>query len=115
MNASDDRTVDSLRDIIARSTSNNTLDEHFVKENNSHSSHTSSKPNCIILDEIDGMDGRQPIDALIAIAKTPLNANKKNPKRNSKNGNIVLTRPIICICNDQFSPILRDLRKYAQV
>jgi chromosome transmission fidelity protein 18 len=111
--------VESLRDIIARSTSNNTLDEHFIVDENTEEEGGnvmgSNKPNCIILDEIDGMDGRQPIDALIAIAKTGLDSNKKTKKNGGKKGNIILTRPIICICNDQFSPILRDLRKYAQV
>lgn len=125
VNASDDRSVDSLRDIIARSVSNNTLDQHFTidtkasAEEGGGSVMGSSKPNCIILDEIDGMDGRQPIDALIAIAKASLDSNKKSNKKGSGSsapkGNIILTRPIICICNDQFSPILRDLRKYAQV
>jgi chromosome transmission fidelity protein 18 len=121
VNASDDRSVASLRDIIARSMSNNTLDEHFIVEDNSARGKGnvmgSSKPNCIILDEIDGMDGREPIDALIAIAKAGLDSNKKHKGGGgaSKKENIVLTRPVICICNDQFSPILRDLRKYAQV
>lgn len=134
VNASDDRSVDSLKDIIARATSNSTLDEHFTVSDAAESTGKgnegggrgganvmgTSKPNCIILDEIDGMDGRQPIDALITIAKAGLDSNKSKKNKSgggggNKKGNIVLTRPIICICNDQFSPILRDLRKYAQV
>ena len=31
-----------------------------------------SRPNCIILDEIDGIDGRASIEALLAIVKAPL-------------------------------------------
>ena len=114
VNASDDRSVESLRDIISRSNSNNTLDEHFLLSDSADGDgdFKTRKPNCIILDEIDGMDGRQPIDALVAIARTALDSGNNKTK---KKDHIVQTRPIICICNDQFSPMLRELRKQAKV
>lgn len=105
MNASDDRTVDALRDIISRSMANTTL--------NSFSPDRESRPNCLILDEIDGMDGRAPIDTLVTIIKTPLQSHDAMKK--SGKGRIVLTRPLICICNDQYSPILKDLRTVAKI
>ena len=55
-----------------------------------------SRPNCIILDEIDGIDGRASIEALLAIVKAPL------PRRGAGGHQaLALTRPLICICNDQ--------------
>lgn len=104
MNASDDRSVDALRETIGRAVTASTLDKD-------------KRPNCVILDEIDGIDGRAPIDALIDIIKAPLKAEKKGNKSGnaSKSGWLALTRPMICICNDLFSPQLRELRKHAQV
>ena len=106
MNASDDRSVDALRDIVGRAVTTNTLDKD-------------KRPNCIIMDEIDGIDGRAPIDALVNIIKTPLSVDKKGKRSNSDTtggkGSLALTRPLICICNDLFSPQLRELRKLAQV
>lgn len=105
MNASDDRSAEALRETIARAVTASTLDKD-------------KRPNCIILDEIDGIDGRGPIEALIDIIKAPLKVEKKTGKSSSdslKNSVVPLTRPLICICNDLFSPQLRELRKHAQV
>jgi DNA polymerase III delta prime subunit len=105
MNASDDRSIDALKDIISRSMANNTLTSFTESGEN--------RPNCVILDEIDGMDGRGPIDALVSIIKTPLHLSDQ--KKKSLKGRIALTRPLICICNDQYSPILKELRAVAKV
>lgn len=103
MNASDDRSVEALRETIGRAVTSSTLDKD-------------KRPNCLILDEIDGIDGRAPIDALIEIIKAPLRQEKKGSKsEGSKVNSFPLTRPLICICNDLFSPQLRELRKYSQV
>mmetsp|Transcript_11217 Transcript_11217/g.17072 ORF Transcript_11217/g.17072 Transcript_11217/m.17072 type:complete len:574 (+) Transcript_11217:2-1723(+) len=61
------------------------------------------------------MDGRAPIDALVNIIKTPLYQSTGTGKKKSGKGRIVLTRPVICICNDQFAPMLRELRAIAKV
>lgn len=70
-----------------------------------------SRPNCIILDEIDGAmngaDGRSAISAIVKMVNTPLNSSNKSEHP--------LIRPIICICNDLFAPVLRPLRKLATV
>jgi chromosome transmission fidelity protein 18 len=107
MNASDDRSIDALKDMISRSMANNTL--------NSFTESGESRPNCLILDEIDGMDGRGPIDALVSIIKTPLQFHDSTSKKKVSKGRIALTRPLICICNDQYSPILKELRGVAKV
>jgi chromosome transmission fidelity protein 18 len=106
VNASDDRSADVLKDLLTRAMHGNTI-------------HGTNKPNCIILDEIDGIDGRASIDALVSIINNPLRSitklnDKKSGKKKSNKG-IPLTRPLICICNDQYSPALRELRKLAQI
>jgi len=97
VNASDDRSPAIIRDRLARAMTGNTIDGD-------------KKPNCIVLDEIDGIDGRATMDALLAIIKAPLRAPKK-----ARSGHIPLTRPLICICNNQFAPALRELRRNATV
>ena len=128
INASDDRSKDVLVESITKAMQS-TLDwEHISKENKSKSfttttpskeklkEKTSGKPNCIILDEIDGIDSRTTIDAIINIVKTPLYIKDKSKgKKGKTNKATVLTRPMICICNDQFAPTLRELKKMALV
>ena len=93
-----------------------------------------NRPNCIIIDEIDGAsaggESRSAISALIKLAKAmPSNIKGKEGKPNEdnvdgmvqatkkrgKNGDKPLTRPIICICNDLYAPVLRPLREVAKV
>ncbi|XP_056618848.1 chromosome transmission fidelity protein 18 homolog [Triplophysa dalaica] len=74
------------------------------------------KPNCLIIDEIDGAPAAA-INILLATInkkdsregeETGVNALKKKKKKQS-----VLLRPIICICNDLYVPALRPLRQQA--
>jgi DNA polymerase III delta prime subunit len=139
INASDDRTVDVLKTHVTNAMNGSTIS--MIGE-------IKNQPNCLILDEIDGIDSRSSIDALIGFIKQPLkkkksngsssrfggirdgdnvdgdennnnnNKNKSNSNSNSNSnssGKVALTRPMICICNDQFSPVLRELRKYCQI
>lgn len=95
VNASDDRSAAILKDTMARAMHGNTI----VGDR---------RPNCIILDEIDGIDGKQSIDALLTIVKAPLNLKANKGKRRTES--LALTRPLICICNDEYSPALRELK-----
>ena len=65
----------------------------------------------MILDEIDGIDNKETVDMIMRIVKQPLHA----PRTPANKNDIPLTRPLICICNDQFAPQLRELRQHAQV
>ncbi|XP_050964533.1 chromosome transmission fidelity protein 18 homolog [Labeo rohita] len=74
------------------------------------------KPNCLIIDEIDGAPAAA-INILLATLnrkdskegeESGANALKKKKKKQS-----VLLRPIICICNDLYVPALRPLRQQA--
>lgn len=67
------------------------------------------KPNCLILDEIDGADARGAIQALVEIIRAeipPKGSKGKKPPH--------LRRPIIFICNNKYSPVLRPLLPYAK-
>uniref|UniRef100_A0A3P9KUE8 AAA+ ATPase domain-containing protein n=1 Tax=Oryzias latipes TaxID=8090 RepID=A0A3P9KUE8_ORYLA len=73
------------------------------------------RPNCLIIDEIDGAPAAA-INILLALlsrkdghgAETATDATKKKKKREQ-----ILLRPIICICNDLYTPALRPLRQQA--
>ncbi|XP_054633949.1 chromosome transmission fidelity protein 18 homolog [Dunckerocampus dactyliophorus] len=73
------------------------------------------KPNCLIIDEIDGAPA-----AAINILLATLNrkdglgsdASTESTKKKKKKEPILL-RPIICICNDLYVPALRPLRQQA--
>ncbi|KAL2918127.1 Chromosome transmission fidelity protein 18 [Polyrhizophydium stewartii] len=88
-------------------------------------------PNLVIIDEIDGASsggGDQAfVNTLVRLAESKesrstqseapeltagsVSQGDKKPKKKAKQ----LMRPIICICNDQFAPVLRALRSVAQV
>ncbi|CAL8285860.1 unnamed protein product, partial [Arctogadus glacialis] len=76
---------------------------------------TNQRPNCLIIDEIDGAP-----TAAINILLATLNrkdghggeeGGETTKKKKKKEG--VLLRPIICICNDLYVPALRPLRLQA--
>lgn len=99
MNASDDRQVDSFRQILESCTQ---MQSVLNREN---------RPNCIVLDEIDGAP--QPsVDFLIKFVSGQVSEKSKKGKNNKK---FVLKRPIICICNDLYGANLRNLRQIAFV
>jgi chromosome transmission fidelity protein 18 len=104
VNASDDRSPEKLKELIHNATQNATL-------------LAQARPNCVILDEIDGIDGsRNALDVLTAIVKAPLKAGTTTSGgKATKSATFPLTRPLICICNDQYAPALRDLIKLADV
>ncbi|TKR93035.1 hypothetical protein L596_007568 [Steinernema carpocapsae] len=90
VNASGDRKVDHLKGLIegvVRSVGS----VNSMQENN-------AKPNCLIIDEIDGAHV-DTIKYLISVI--------------SDKGRHAIRRPIICICNDLYVTALRDLRPHA--
>ncbi|ESO09825.1 hypothetical protein HELRODRAFT_186286 [Helobdella robusta] len=110
MNASDDRTVESFRDKIESSTQMTSVLSLTTTNDN-----ISPRPNCLIIDEIDGAP--QPaIDVLLNLIKnsdlttTPASTSTTT-KAARKKEHQVLLRPIICICNDLYAPSLRSLRQ----
>ncbi|DBA00834.1 TPA: hypothetical protein N0F65_008477 [Lagenidium giganteum] len=105
INASDDRTPGVLKNRI-------------ISAMEMQSIWGDRKPNCIILDEIDGAmsggDGKTAIHAIQEIVQAPLHQ-KRTGKSGGNTNHHPLTRPIICICNDQYAAVLRPLRKLAKI
>ncbi|KAG0089852.1 hypothetical protein BGZ93_002556 [Podila epicladia] len=87
----------------------------------------SDKPNMLIIDEIDGVSssgGEQSfIKLLVDMATVEAGATDEKAKSGTSGGSRrskkyikkPLMRPIICICNDQYAPVLRPLRVIAQI
>ncbi|GBM98226.1 Chromosome transmission fidelity protein 18 [Araneus ventricosus] len=99
INASDDRNPEAFRTALEAATQMKSV------------LHQDHRPNCLILDEIDGAPAAS-INVLISFIKSV--GIPKGQKR--KKGDIpLLTRPIICICNDQYSAALKPLRQLALV
>lgn len=88
VNASDDRNVADFEKRIEEAVRTvKTLD-------------VDSKPICLLLDEIDGT----PIESIRLLCKVV-----------NKTGKKCIRRPIICICNNLYTPSLRELRSVALV
>ena len=95
MNASDDRSADAFKQNI----------ESVTQSRGSvNQSENAYKPSCLIIDEIDGAP-QNSIQVLI----DHVNEKVKNKKNCASTGPTML-RPIICICNDLYSPALKNLR-----
>eukprot|EP00075_Anas_platyrhynchos_P035584 XP_027324837.1 chromosome transmission fidelity protein 18 homolog [Anas platyrhynchos] len=100
MNASDDRSPEVFKTRIEAATQMKSVlgaDE---------------KPNCLIIDEIDGAPTAS-ISVLLNIINSKEAEGEVAPGRRRRREGGLLLRPIVCICNDQFVPALRPLRQQA--
>lgn len=103
MNASDDRSPEVFMNKIETSTQMKSVIG------------VTKKPNCLIIDEIDGAP-IQAINILLDLVKTTdaaISGKGAKTKKKRKKKEFILNRPIICICNDMFVPALRQLRQVA--
>lgn len=82
------------------------------------------RPNCLVIDEIDGAlgggaaagGGGGAVAAIAEIIRTGRVRVKEGEGAGSgKAGSVPLSRPVICICNDLYTPALRPLREVAEV
>nr|CAB3230952.1 chromosome transmission fidelity protein 18 homolog [Phallusia mammillata] len=96
MNASDDRSAETFKKKLEETTQMKSV------------LGTDQRPNCLIIDEIDGAPQAAINVLLNAIAQTKKQEPKKKKKKETRN---FLQRPIICICNDLYVPSLRQLRQ----
>ncbi|KAK2151412.1 hypothetical protein LSH36_364g03016 [Paralvinella palmiformis] len=101
MNASDDRSVEVFKQRIEATTQMKAV----LGDN--------PRPNCLIIDEIDGAP-QAAINMLLSIIKRGDKDFASTTKRRKKDDSPLL-RPIICICNDLYVPALRQLRQQALV
>ncbi|KAG2455611.1 chromosome transmission fidelity protein 18 homolog isoform X2 [Polypterus senegalus] len=101
MNASDDRSAEAFQKKIDTATQMKSV------------LGANEKPNCLVIDEIDGAP-QAAINVLLNVinrkdskeSETGTGSKKKKSER-------LLLRPIICICNDLYVPALRQLRQQA--
>jgi len=96
MNASDDRSVDAFKKNLEASTQMRSV---LTGD---------QRPNCLIIDEIDGAPAAT-INYLVSV----LTGKQQGKKKGSKPYTVL--RPIICICNDLYTPALRPLKQLALV
>ncbi|XP_058446411.1 chromosome transmission fidelity protein 18 homolog [Malaya genurostris] len=103
VNASDDRSPEAFRLALESGTQMKSV----LNED--------KRPNCIVLDEIDGAP-LATIDFLLRFVSgaVPQKGGSKKGK-SDKSDKFILKRPIICICNDMYVPALRQLRQMAFV
>ncbi|XP_064151379.1 chromosome transmission fidelity protein 18 homolog isoform X1 [Loxodonta africana] len=108
MNASDDRSPEAFRTCIEAATQMESV------------LGAGGRPNCLVIDEIDGAPTAA-VHVLLSIL------DRRGPQEGEPRGQAVpkgrgrqhqvegglLMRPIICICNDQFAPSLRQLKQQA--
>lgn len=102
MNASDDRSPETFRIRIEAATQMKSV------------LGAEEKPNCLIIDEIDGAPTAS-ITVLLNIinSKEPEGEAAASGGRRRRREGSLLLRPVICICNDQYVPALRPLRQQA--
>lgn len=102
LNASDDRSLDAFKLALQNGTQMQTAVLNPDR-----------RPNCIILDEIDGAPSVS-IEYLVRFVNEQTKEkgpNERGDKKGAKKA--LLRRPIICICNDIYTPALRQLRQMA--
>jgi len=97
MNASDDRSIEAFQKKLESATQMRSV----VTDD--------QRPNCLVIDEIDGAPGVT-INYLVAAIN---GIQKEKKKKGGAKGHIL--RPIICICNELYTPALRPLRQLALV
>ncbi|XP_043248448.1 chromosome transmission fidelity protein 18 homolog [Colletes gigas] len=100
INASDERSPDAFRQILLASTQ-----MKAVMGND-------PRPNCLVLDEIDGAPVAS-IELLLKFVQGKLIAKGKKAKANKQSN--ICHRPVICICNEPYTPSLRSLRQAALI
>ena len=123
INASDDRTAGIVKGKIRDVLSNEGV---CIPSQGKKKKIGSSKPVCVIVDEIDGVSGaggetgfmNALVDLILQDQKngTPSSANTTTRRGKKKaDNNFKFHRPIIAICNDLYVPSLRSLRPLAEI
>lgn len=105
VNASDERSSSVLKERVIRAMESTTISIQRGKDDE-----MAGRPNCLILDEIDGADAKGAISSIVEIIRAEM------PPPGSKGGKnkLYLRRPIIFICNHKYSPALRPLLPFAR-
>lgn len=110
VNASDERSASVLTERVTRAMESTTLNVSKSNAGVDQIDTMAGRPNCLILDEIDGADAKSAIASLVEIIRADIPA--KGTK--NKNKKQYLRRPIIFICNHKYAPALRLLLPYSR-
>ena len=102
INASDERSPDAFRQVLLASTQMKAV------------MGSDPRPNCLVLDEIDGAPAAS-IDLLLKFVQGKLVAKGKKDKAKGGKQTNICHRPVICICNEPYTPSLRALRVAALI
>jgi chromosome transmission fidelity protein 18 len=110
VNASDERTASVLKERVLRAMESSTLaiTSESINQKPTLSGIISNRPNCLILDEIDGADAQSSVSTLVDIIRGEI------PPKKGRATKPFLRRPIIFICNNKYAAALRPLLPYAQ-
>ncbi|MBW0488588.1 hypothetical protein O181_028303 [Austropuccinia psidii MF-1] len=119
INASDDRSSKTVTDRIQSALETRSLD--LGAKNGGGLTLKNNRPCCVIIDEIDGAGGGGGggneggfVRALVKLV-TEGSTVRKSAMKGKKLDHMPLRRPIICICNDLYAPVLRPLRPIARI
>jgi chromosome transmission fidelity protein 18 len=107
VNGSDERSASVLTERVVRAMESTTLNVALMQGGGAGSK---PKPNCLILDEIDGAESNNAVQSLVDIIRAEIPP--KGAKGKSKT--TYLRRPIIFICNNKYAPVLRPLLPFAK-
>ncbi|XP_050219762.1 uncharacterized protein LOC126670137 [Mercurialis annua] len=114
INASDDR-------------SSSTIEAKILDVIQMNSVMADARPKCLVIDEIDGAlgDGKGAVEVILKMVSAERKSTgKENVAKGDQSGSAStkkrhkatsLSRPVICICNDLYAPVLRPLRQIAKV
>ncbi|CAO3669965.1 unnamed protein product [Rhizopus microsporus] len=116
VNASDDRTGDVVKTKIKSALEMQAIiRDSNTEEDGKRTMAMNQKPNLLVIDEIDGVSSSSGssgtdsfIQQLVQLASVEIEEDKKKRTKSKP-----LLRPIICICNDAYTPVLRPLRAIA--
>jgi len=107
VNGSDERTASVLTERVIRAMESSTLNVAMMQGKGNDAK---SRPNCLILDEIDGADAKNAIQSLVDIIRAEIPSKSAKGKAKAP----YLRRPIIFICNNKFAPALKPLLPFAK-
>ncbi|GAA6060295.1 hypothetical protein JCM10212_002936 [Sporobolomyces blumeae] len=123
INGSDDRTGRVVEERIRNALDSTALSLGWSdKEKRNGMGNTSgggARPTCVVVDEVDGAAAGGEgsfVKTLVKLVSEGSSTKRPTTRKNGKGKkDRPLLRPIICICNDLYAPVLRPLRALAKI
>ncbi|GAA5862595.1 hypothetical protein JCM8547_002120 [Rhodosporidiobolus lusitaniae] len=120
INASDDRSGKVVEERVRNALESGALTTGFSaaeKGKGKGREGGTKRPTCVVIDEVDGAGGGGESSFVKTLVKliTEGSSTRKPSKKGKGKQPRQLLRPIICICNDLYAPVLRPLRPLAKI